>query len=269
LSKIKELNIESGTQNRRGKSFLIAGISLAIFCVVFYEGITQEYFVVDEYFMRGFQMNLKIYSFIGYIIAFFCLSGYLYIADFLHQLQNKFKAGIDALNKLKDEKMKNIQVTDPPVDIMQIPEVKQKDAENEKIKEQFKRAKKYFNLFFGMTAIVLSVLVLCAASMFNSVNSLDIFSFYEHLSSRKYLSGDFVYLYGGVHTILLIIFVLPARFKIYDLNTSIPELQETDEAGKTATGVLKNIGKVIGEVLVVSSPLLASFLQNVINSFFN
>jgi hypothetical protein len=267
FGKIKELNTESGTQNRRGKSFLIAGISMIIFSLVLYEGIIDEFLITDKYFMRGFLNNVKIYSVIGYAISFLCLAGYLYIADFLHQLQNKFKRASDAYTKLVDEKKRN--GNQKPEEIEQSEDVKQKADEKSTVKEQFARAKKYFNLFFGMTAAVLSVLVLCASSLYSSTNSLEVFRFYEHLSSHKYFSGDFVYLYGGIHTIILLIFVLPARFKIYDLNTSIPDLQDTDDAGKTASGVLKNVGKVIGEVLVVSSPLLASFVTNVINSLFN
>jgi len=121
-----------------------------------------------------------------------------------------------------------------------------------------------------MTALVLSVLILWIASMFQSINSMEVFSYYRYISGHNYLSNDFVYLYGGLHSIILVIFVLPAKFKIMDINTSFPELQTpAGTADTTLTGILKGTGKTLTEVLIVSSPLLTSLLQNLLNTFFS
>ncbi|MBL7739084.1 MAG: hypothetical protein JNK14_07685 [Chitinophagaceae bacterium] len=270
--RIKELNAVSGTVNRRGKSLLIAGGSLGLFTIFLYLGIMGKDIITDKIFMRGFGTNLFIYAFIGYTVAFLCFAGYLYIADFLHQLQQKYKEGSAALNNILTSKKAEAGANEAALAaIEKAPDVQSQRQEVLKIKERFLKAKKYFNLFLWMCAIVLSMLVICTASLFNSVNSLEVFSFYKYLSGRSFLSGDLVYLYGGFHSIILLIFVLPARFKMMDMSMSIPELQEEEngEDGKGGTKILKGIGKALAEVLVVSSPLLASLLQNVVNSWFN
>lgn len=270
--RIKELNNECETENRRGKSLLFAGISLAVFGAFLYLGILDQYIITDKFFMRGFSVNLFVYALIGYFVAFLCLAGYLYIADFLHQLQLKYKEASAVLSEILTNKKADAGANEAAlVAIEKTPEVQNQRQEISKIKERFQKAKKYFNLFLWMCAVVLSMLVLCTASLFHSINSLEVFSFYKYLSGRSFLSDDLVYLYGGLHSIILLIFVLPARFKMMDMSMSIPELQEEEkgEAGNSGNKILKGIGATLVEVLVVSSPLLASIIQNVVNSWFN
>jgi len=91
--KIRLLHKENKTVNRRGKSFLLAGAVLALFCLIVYLGVIDEDVITDKHFMNGFLGNLFTYSLIGYGVAFLCLSGYMYLADTLYQVQEKFKAG--------------------------------------------------------------------------------------------------------------------------------------------------------------------------------
>lgn len=269
FNSIGKLQKLSGTINRLGKSFILAGIALVIFCVFLYWDIIDDYVFDDRHFMQGFNGRIASYSVIGYAISLLCLAGYLYLTDSLSQLQepfNKKSADLEVARKAKiqaagtDAAALAAIETDPQIILL--------TAKKKTIEDQFNEAKTFFNLFLGMAALVLSMLIFWIASMFHAINSLEIFKYYRAVSGHNYAANDFIYLFGGLHSILLAIFVLPAKFKIMELNARFPKPAESPASSTSdfLKSLLKNMGATIREVLVVSSPLLASFLQNLFTS---
>lgn len=267
------LQLESMKLNHRyWRNFLLASAGTVIFCAVVYAGLIDRYIADNRYFTDSLILITYAYGFAGYLVAVLCFGGYLYIADLIHQLQAAYRQGMSNLTELiKTKRAEAANDKEQLAAIEEDPQIKEQHSANERIKDNYKQAKKYFNVLVWMAALVLSVAVLWTGSLFSSINSMDAFTFYWSLSKSSYLSGDFVYLYGGLHTILLLIYVLPVKFKIYNMNMTIPELENgSGESGtKQAKTVLSGIATTLGNILLVSSPVLASFIENVVKSFFN
>ena len=265
---LRSLNLD----HRYWRNFLLASAGTIIFCVVVYIGLIDRYIADERYFMHGIILMTSAYGLVGYFVAILCFGGYLYIADLIHQLQAAYREGLSRLTELI--KTKRAEAGNDKERLAAIDEdaqVKQQHSANERIKDNYKQAKKYFNVLVWMAALVLSVAVLLTGSLFSSINSMDVFIYYRSLTNSNYLSGDFVYLYGGLHTILLLIYVLPVKFKIYNMNMTIPELESGNGEGgaKQAKTVLSGVVTTLGNILLVTSPVLASFIENIIKSLFN
>jgi hypothetical protein len=253
-------------------NFILAATGVVVFSVLLYLGIIRTYIANDKFFMAGFERFIYGYAIVGYIVALFCFAGYLYIADLIHQLQGVYKEGDRKL--AENRKTALAEAANDPAKIALIneqPAIKDQIKENDLIKEHYKSAKKYFDIFLLMSALVLSVVVLMTGSLFSSINSMDVFRYYRYISGQSYLSGDLVYLYGGLHTVLLLIFVLPVKFKIYDMNMTIPELRDSNSIGgdKSIKTVFSGVKNTIGDILLVASPVLASFLERIVTSLFS
>ena len=262
-TRIKKQIVVAALTYRWWKSFFISLGSVIVFCLLLYFVMADKFIITDKYFMKGLGTNIALYSAVGYVVAILCFTGYLYIADFIHQLQDSFIQGSDKIKKLtagKDNENPQLAST----------EINDQHAQNDFIKQQYELAKKYFNLFFGMTALVLSIVVLWIATVFTSINSMEIFKYFKSIAGVNFLPNDFVYLFGGLHSILLLLFFLPVKFNMYSLNLAVPELQEPSnpKSGYLNEG-LKNIAKTIGDILLVSSPLLASLLHNLLSAWTN
>ena len=258
--------------HRYWRNFWLASAGTVIFCFVVYQGLIDRYIADDRYFMQSIMFLTVAYGVVGYFVAILCFGGFLYIADLIHQLQAAYREGINKLTALV--KTKQTEAGNDKEKLAVIEEdaqVKEQRSANERIKDSYKQAKKYFNVLVWMAALVLSVAVLWTGSLFSSINSMDVFVYYRSLTNSNYLSGDFVYLYGGLHTILLLIYVLPVKFKIYNMNMTIPELESGNGEGgtKQAKTVLSGVVTTLGNILLVTSPVLASFIENIIKSLFN
>src|SRR6185503_9418477 len=198
------------------KSLGLAFGAVLLFCLVLFFVMIDENIVKDKYFMNGFDVNLTIYSMIGYLVAAVCFTGFLFIADFIHRQQIEYS--VDRPNDPADEA--------------------------EIIKGNYILARKFLNIFLVMTGLVLTVVVLWVGSMFSAINSMEIFRYYKLMSGTSFLPPDFVYLFGGVNSMLILIFYLPAKFNMFRLNLTIPELIEPSEKGDSkSTDMLKRIGR--------------------------
>ncbi|WEK34102.1 MAG: hypothetical protein P0Y53_16565 [Candidatus Pseudobacter hemicellulosilyticus] len=271
FSNIRDLHKEAGTTSRLPQSFIYSGIALGLFCMILYDGIIDEWVIRESFFMQGFACRLTIYAILGYIVAWLCLAGYLYLGDTLHQLHKKINSKAAELKQKKQAETILAGADEARLAaIDKLPALQLLSQQLQLLTEQHKKGKTFFNLFFGMATLVLSVLIFWVASMLQATNSLELFRYYKAVTGTDYLSNDFVYLYGGLHSILLAIFVLPVKFRIMEMNASFPDLSRPGEDTSTPgwQNLLKNIVSLISQLLVVSSPLLASFLQNMLSSFF-
>lgn len=234
------------------KSAALAGGVVGCFCFVLYKFIVYRSVVRDEYFMDGFQDGVAWYALVGYVVSALSFTGYLYIANSIYELQKDFRAGTVRLAALK--------AATPGDGVAQT----QLDA-NDKIKRQYRVAKKYFSIYFYITAGVLSLVTLWIGTLFSAVNSMDVMKYYRYLSGSNFLPNDFVYLFGGLHSLLLLIFFLPVELNMFNLNSLIPELEDRD-GDRNWGSVWKKIGVNVGNLLVVSSPILASILHGLLSS---
>lgn len=262
LSDLKKQNLY-----RWYKSIGIAAGAVIIFCLILFVGVIKEFMITDKYFMDGFRWKIGVYIVIGYGVAILCFAGFLYIADFMHRLQNSYIYR-KAKQKVLNAKRKPTETKDEAEDPTVSQEINENNEDIDIIKEKYGIAKKHFNLFLIMTSIVLSIVVFWIATLYSSINSMDIFRYYREIGGGSFLSGDFVYLFGGLNSLLLLIFFLPVKLNMLSAGMAIPQLQESTEVPDNARvkEMAKSFGKSLGEILVIASPLLTSLLQNLLGS---
>jgi hypothetical protein len=218
-------------------SLAMAFISVGIFCWLVYRFVIDKLIITDIYFMDGFKSRLTSYSFFGYLVAALSFTGYLFIASEIYALQKKYETSDDA-GKLK------VQTT-------------------------FVTAKKYFSIYFYITATILSIVVLWIGSLFSAINSMDVMRYYRYISGVSFLPNDFVYLFGSLHSLLLLIFFLPVQLNMFNLSSAIPALGANQNTDNSWSTLVKNLGQNLGNLIIVSSPILASLLHGLISSVTN
>jgi hypothetical protein len=218
-------------------SLAMAFVSVGIFCWLVYRFVIDKLIITDIYFMDGFISRLTSYSFFGYLVAALSFTGYLFIASEIYALQKKYETS-DDVGKL------NVQTT-------------------------FVTAKKYFSIYFYITATILSIVVLWIGSLFSAINSMDVMRYYRYISGVSFLPNDFVYLFGGLHSLLLLIFFLPVQLNMFNLSSAIPALGANQNSDNSWSTLLKNLGQNFGNLIIVSSPILASLLHGLISSVTN
>lgn len=217
--------------------FILPGITILLFVIFLYIFLLDRHVIYDAYFMEGFTNKMRLYSTIGYVVAIFCLSTFLFLSNKLELL--------DAIPKSSDLKAKSeINLT-----------------------EDFEKLKSAFNFSFLCSAIILSFFVLWLGVLFNSVNEIEAMRYYTLLSGKSFLTYDFVYLIGLLHTLLLIIFYIPVRLRFNALETK----EGKDASNNQVAGSKKYFTafwESLSAVLVTTSPLITSILQNFITSIF-
>lgn len=249
------------------KSVALAFSTVGVFCLLVYLFIIDKLIISDVYFMDGFVSRLIWYAFFGYLVSALSFTGYLFIANHIYQLQKDYQGGAAAIRELKIQTPAAAEATGDPSATPKA--LLQQITDNDALKQQYIVAKKYFSIYFYITAGVLSIVVLWVGSLFSSLNSMDTMRYYTYISGLNFLPNDFVYLFGGLHSVLLLIFFLPVQLNMFSLNSLIPDLEDKSNPTNSWGTLIKNLGSNIGNLLVVSSPILASLLHGVINSYVN
>lgn len=249
------------------------GGSILAFIFVFFFCIYDQKYRFDDFFMGGFDFGMLIYGLIGYLTAGILLYSFLLTAYYVQQAQLNYAATLKKHAELDTEiaektkqlkvQLKELGIRENPNLNIELENLQTTAADKAKdlvlLKDQYKICKRYFNFFFAIAAVILSVLVIWIGSLFASVNSLDLFVFLRQRTGYSFLPYDFVYLYGALHSLLLFIFYVPVKLRLLSMSFSIPEEQVSD------TGVVKDTFKKIlvrfVEILAASSPLLTAILQ--------
>lgn len=251
----------------------VTGGAILAFILVFFFCIYDQKYRFNDFFMGGFDFGMQIYGLIGYLTAGILLYSFLLTAYYVQQAQINYAETLKQSTELQaviSEKVKNLQVQLKELGISENAALN-KEIENLQatatdktkdlllLKDQYKTCKRYFNFFFAITAVILSVLVIWVGSLFASVNSLDLFVFLRQRTGYSFLPYDFVYLYGALHSLLLFIFYVPVKLRLLSMSFSIPEEQEGDSGAVKDT--FKKILVRFVEILAASSPLLTAILQ--------
>lgn len=214
-------------------SFILPCITLVIFIILFYEFVIDEHVIIESYFLKGFNCRMVWYSIPGYIVAIFCFSTYLFLSNKLELL--------DTISKSEDEKAKkNIQP------------------------DSYEKLKAAFDFSFYCSAFILSLFVFYLGILFNATNGIEAMRFYTLLSGKPFLSYDFVYLVGLMHSLLLLIFYVPVRlrFNALQLTKDVKTTRDTSEPKKYLRILLDNLGSV----LITVSPLIATLVEKIITA---
>ncbi len=185
----------------------------------------------DSFFLSDFNFRMGWYGIPGYIVLAICLGIYIFLGNKL-----------EMLNNAAAEDNKDITT-------------------DEDLKAKFLALKRVFDLAFSCSAIILSVFILWMGILFNAVNGVEALHFYTILSGRAYLDGDFVYLAGMLHSLILLIFYVPVRLQFNALPIT-QDLKGNEDPNNNR--LFKSFWDATSTVLITASPLIATVLQKLV-----
>lgn len=215
--------------------WLIPGTFLGIAALIcfsiwlFIHNSTDDQYVREIFFIKGVHQRMNAVNFPGYLAAILCLSGMLLCAYRMYVIKKTL-----------------------PAEVLQ----------TDKVQLNILRIRKTFNTLFFIVALVLSLAVFSTGMLYSGLNSLDYVKQLNKALGYQVYRYDLVYMYGILHSFILLIVYMPAKAII----DSVP----LEAAGETTTNntLPSTIIKKTFEVLVASSPLIAGFLQAMLDHVF-
>jgi hypothetical protein len=250
---IKDNAKESGIflSRKRINSFLAYSVLLVfIFFAVGKITVYDKYNIIPEdIFILNYMVKFKFLLIAGLVIASLFFGGYLIMGDILKQCATQ----MDALERHSGK-------------IVITPE--EKTAKQDVINTICKAALNNLQKYFIITAASLTGVVVVTGILFTAVNNLDFSKVYFQSFQRNILSYDTVYLFGGLYSLLILLFYLPLKLTFARIKEKQPDttLSITPQGGSTKF-FSKDFWNRMKETFAVSSPLLASLIQWFIETF--
>ena len=231
----------------------------------------DEDIVKDLFFMKSLNISMNWVIGLGSVSGTFCLAGFIYTASMLSYFAKplvKIRKEVDAQRLVVQKSQPvnisssvNAQVSTPEQLLLDAKEVEQKDQE-----VIFNKLAKTFQTYFLLAAIILSLMVLCTGALFSIINSLDFIKLLADDWGYSPARGDFIYLYGGLYTIILLLVYIPAKMRFSEVDIWAKQAAPAENA--KWYDFLKNpFGQMKG-VLVATSPLLVSLIQSLFDILF-
>jgi hypothetical protein len=254
--------------------FLTAFILVAVFGVVLELTVTLNVHMGDQVFLHGYNLVVGIYRFLVYLAAVCCFTGFLYTSRILGNMLRAIgaKTAAQKVQVVKRDALLSLSLVaaaPPTPEVTDLTsKIAQSDADMAPLKDDYARLRKYFSIFFVTSAFLLSMVVLQVGALYSATNSLDLVRFLTAPPAKYLIRPDFVYLFGGVYSLLLLIFYVPVKITMLNLENEIPSLVG-DGSGKppgwlsSFTGGLKGLTGVIA----ASSPLLIAIIQYIVQTF--
>ncbi|HYF30979.1 MAG TPA: hypothetical protein VD993_07655 [Chitinophagaceae bacterium] len=271
------------------KKWLFEGIAVITFvCLFIMWGIGRLSFN-DEDVVRGlfFMYHLKHSLFLIQILAFVagacCLAGFIYTAApltscalMVKQSQiniQPVRAELDTLKATAATKTaEDKTAADAQVDAKQ-QELSVQEADLKKAKALYDKLRGYFETYFVLSAVILSLLVLCTGGLYSVINNLDFVKLLADDWGYSPARSDYVYLYGGLYTVVLLLVYIPAKMRFSEISfppdPTAPPAANAAQSGKKIPEFLKTPFGKFGDVLIAASPLLASLVQSLFEVIFN
>jgi hypothetical protein len=255
-----------------GITFLVLLALASLWNLTFYD----EEIVKNIYFLSTLSVTVKVIFFLGYATGAFCLAGFIYNAAMLTYVSKNIKSKKGEFLK----KQATLDTDKTNVNLQQEIETIKSDIADRKI--AFKNLLKYFNNYFTLSAIILSLMVLLTGALFSTVNSLDFIKLLEDDWGYSPVRSDLVYLYAGLHSVILLLIYIPAKIRFNEIKTLFDEINPGSENGGTDApngsseqtkgkwyDFLKDPFNALKGTLLAVSPLLASLVQSLLNMLFN
>jgi len=248
--------------------FVILGVMAFIWRATFYDDELNK----NLFFMRGLRSTMNWITILGYICGSACLAGFMHTSAMLGFFAGKIKKKTKEIGEKKVAMAQSTAANDANAVAGHEADAHRLEDERTEQREIYNNLLKIFNAYFVFAAMILTLLVLCSGGLFSLTNSLDFMRLLADDLGRSAARTDFVYLYGGIHTVLLLLFYVPAKMRFSEI-----DLVPADGDGKAAppedgTSKWKNFFNAplsqLKELLVVVSPLLASLAQSLFDMFF-
>jgi len=213
-------------------SCILPFLFTTLFVILFYVFLIDNHIIKDHQLLKQFNLRMRIYGIVGYLAAIGCFGMYLLMSMVLDQLDKKAE------------------------------EENRRLATDTLLQDEFSLLKTTFDNSFLITAVVLSVFVLWVGIMFTAVNHTEAMSFYKIYSGKDFLSYDFVFLVGAMHTMILLLFYIPVKLRFNSKQLAVDnKITPGTKGGK----LLGNLYNGLVTVLLTASPLLTSLLQKLVS----
>lgn len=215
--------------------FLLAGL----WRLTFYD----EEAIKNLLFMHSQSDAMRWTTFIGYIAGAFCLAGFIYTAGSLGFIREN----LSSLRQL-------------PADTNGVTEEKKRQE------SIYLNLFKYFNTYFILSSVILSVMVLYTGGLYAAVNSLDFVRLLANDWGYSPARNEFVYLYGSLHTVIVLLFYIPTKMQFSEI--AVDDNTSTTNGNRKSPDVIKNLLGSLKDMLLTVSPLLASVGNSLIDALF-
>jgi len=259
-------------------SFVICVLLLAAFFFVIKNTLYDSDSIKDLYFMNNLGSKILFISIFGYAAAAFCFAGMISTASYAkcfkdkvlaipdqQPIQTAINGEIDGLkNSLLNQALSATEIADIQLKLTAktaaLAASQLLSANAVAAESDHAASKQLFRKFFYAIALLLALLVFCTGTLYSAVDNLDFIRMIKSDMGYSPARHDFIFLYAALHTLLILLFYLPAQLQLGGL----PE-------GEAKKGFLNMLGeqlKKTTELLVVGAPLVAGFAQWLLNMIF-
>ena len=142
----------------------------------------------------------------------------------------------------------------------------EEEAKHKEYADQFRKLLGFFHRYFILSAILLSLVVLCTGALYNAANSLSFVKLLRINWGYSPAGGDAVYLFGGLFTAILLLVFLPAKMQFGDVQLDLPRdaNEHDDDDGGKWYGMLEQPFSWLKGGLIAASPFLSGLIQNLL-----
>lgn len=264
---------------------LFTFLTLLLLSTIWKKTFYDDEIIKSLFFIKSLNVSMRLIIVLGYLGGSFCLAGFIHTAAMLSYFAKNIKTKTTVISQKKEEIIKQVdkiskenQLAGSDMTEQQATEIS--NNQNTLDEEQEKHSKdkiiieslvSFFNSYFVLSAIILSLMVLCTGALFSTINSLDFVKLLEDDWGYSPVRTDFIYLYGGLYTIILLLVYIPAKMRFSEINVATEgggEIKTQTSNGKWYE-FLKNPFGQFKDVLIAASPLLASLIQSLFDLIFN
>jgi hypothetical protein len=285
VATINDLRAEYAVPNKNvWIAYLLAfGVVIAYAGMIFYFIVKPDY-IGDRFFMNGFTTIVGFYYALAYLSAITCYAGYLFTGRLIARKMGDFKTVAynqrdnivqqNALTSTARANADTFRANAAPEAASALSasitstgkDIADNAREIADLADSYKKLRSHFTIFFYTSAFLLSMVVLQTGSLFSAIGSLDLMRFLNAPPGYSVLRNDFVYLLGGLYSILLLIFYVPVKISMINLENQLPDTTVTGTDGKSFLPIFSSGLRTTASVLAASSPFLISIIQYILQS---
>lgn len=271
-NKTLDLFKANGISLRRGQYYKLVGltlITLLLLLVIWKLSFYDDDITKDLYFMDTWRTSLYFMMAVGYGAGAFCLAGFIYKAAMLGYFVKSIKKTKKEIERQKVELKK---VTDNKASEEVIAKnaaaIDDNETANNKDKLIYQSLLASFHTYFILAATILSLMVFCTAGLYTTINSLDFVKLLQDDWGYSPARPDFIYLHGGLHTLILLLVYIPAKMRFSEINLGTEPATNGDPATGKWYDFLQNPFSHLKELAIAASPFLASLIQSLFDVAF-
>ncbi|HEV3412641.1 MAG TPA: hypothetical protein VG101_09180, partial [Puia sp.] len=245
-----------GIESTPKRSNIYKAIGIATGVMVLFAATAGIFIFTPTYagnrlFMYGFATIQNVYYIFAYLASITCYAGYLFTGRIIGDTMVGFQ---DLAVRHRRMLVENAAIDN------------QTKLDAITLADDYKKLRRLWTVFFYTSAFLLSMNVLQSGSLFSAIDSLDLVSFLNAPPAHIVLRNDFVYLIGGFYSILLLIFYIPVKISMLNMESQIPDTPGTGSDNTSWLPVFSSGLRTTASILAASSPFLISIIQFILQS---